>query len=100
MNVSKITIGGVPATKSFMKEATPEKMGQLIKESVGLAPKGLTTLEAKGVPPMIIPVAKDNFFKVGGLKTVAADLPVPTKGYAKELPDCGMSMALKGIFKK
>lgn len=79
MDVSRITVSGRAATKRFMQNATPGKVGQLIKESIGLAPKGLTTLEAKGVPPIcyiecIIPVAKDNFFKVGGLKTVVEDL--------------------------
>ena len=73
MDVSRIIVGSKAVSQRFMQKANPQKVGQLIKESIGLAPKGLTTLEAKGFPPTIS-VAKDNFFKVGGLKTVVADL--------------------------
>lgn len=74
MNVSKITVGGKAVSQKFLQNANPQKMGQLIQESIGIAPKGITTLEARYGHTHVIPTKASKLDWTGGLKTVVRDL--------------------------
>lgn len=61
MDVSKITVGGKAVNKNFYKFANPQKVGHLIKESIGLE-IGTTRIEAERGEPFYILKSLDAIY--------------------------------------